>query len=125
MQFRRVCGQIFDNSPFTDPLRHLMHKRFRPVHRGIVKQDITALVKLRTQLINTLDNHRRVDAAFDHIRMQVVGPFQKTEDMQAPTMAAGRHLDGGAFWLPRVRPIWLEAEASAITGGVSELLIPC
>jgi integrase len=69
----------------------------------MVKQDRAALITLRTQLIKARDNHRRIDTAFDHVRIQVVVAFQKPSDMQAPTRACGRYLDGGTSRLPRVR----------------------
>ena len=47
------------------------------MHRGIVKQDIASLVKLVAELIEALDNDRRIDTAFDHVRIQVVVTPQK------------------------------------------------
>ena len=48
------------------------------MHRGIVKQDIASLVKLVAELIEALDNDRRIDTAFDHVRIQVVVTPQKS-----------------------------------------------
>jgi hypothetical protein len=84
------------------------------MHRGIVKQDIAALVKLGTERIETVSQHRGLDAAFNHVRMKSIVPSQKPSDMQPPTMAGGRYRTGGAYRLPRVRQIRLSAEASPI-----------
>jgi hypothetical protein len=69
----------------------------------MIKQHITALGQLLTQLIKALDNNCRIDVAFDQIWPQVVVPFQKTSDIQASTMACRRLLKGGASRLLRVR----------------------
>ena len=80
----------------------------------MIEEDITAFGHLRTQLIKAGDNHRRIDAAFDHRGMQGIVPCQKPSNMQTPTMTGGGHGHRGAEGLPRVWERGLEAEARPI-----------
>ena len=80
----------------------------------MIEEDITAFGPLRPQLITAGDNHRRIDAAFDHRGMQGVVPGQKPSNMQTPTMTGGRHRHRGADGLPRVGERGLSAAARPI-----------
>jgi hypothetical protein len=95
------------------------------MQRGIGKQDLAARGNLRTQRVEALSHDRRIDTAFDHVRIQIVVTLQKRSDIQTPTMACGRPCHGGASRLPRVRQRGLSAEASPLKIPESTVPVAC
>ena len=84
------------------------------MERRVVKQYIGSFVDLLAELVETFYNNRCIYFPFYTVRIQVIGPIQKTSDVETTAMRRCWNVNDRSYRLPRIRNRRRQAKATDI-----------